>query len=81
MFDQTRRDCRVSPCLTRAHWVCRTLVKAQKRSSDEPREEMQKKRKVSEAEEEEEKDEQRFVFKVLKALITPGLKVFCAFGQ
>lgn len=41
---------------------------------------MQKKRKVSEAEEEE-KDKQRFAFKILKALFTPGLTVFCVFGD
>lgn len=57
-------DCGISPYPARAHSVCYTLLKAQKRSIDEPREEMQKKRKVSEAE--EEKDEQRFAFKILK---------------
>lgn len=76
MFDQTCQDCKISLYPTRAHLVCYTLFKAQKRSISEPREEMQKKRKVSEAEEEE-KDEQRFAFKILKALFTPGLMVFC----
>lgn len=66
--------------LSHAHSVCYALIKAQKRSINEPREETQKKRKVSEAEEEE-KDEQRFAFKILKALFTPGLMVFCVFGD
>lgn len=51
---------------TRAHLLPFALFKAQKSSSNEPREQVQKKRKFSEAEEEE-KDQQRFAFEILRA--------------